>query len=85
MSFFDPWYIVVAGFFSLIGFAAFLYGKRQEDFKCIILGLLLCGVSYFISDPLILSLVSIVIVAFLFSESIARWLQSFQGDDSPPA
>lgn len=68
-------YLVVAGITSLIGTGAFIYGKKMEDMKCIFLGILLCLVSYFVTDPLYLTLVSIPLVAGLFSEKISWWLQ----------
>lgn len=68
-------YLVVAGITSLIGTGAFMYGKSMSDMKCIFIGILLCCVSYFVTDPLYLTLVSIPLVAGLFGEKLVWWMQ----------
>jgi len=36
--------------FSGIGFVAFMYGKKQGQFRLMLVGLLLMGYSYFVSN-----------------------------------
>lgn len=66
----DPGYLFVSMVISAFGFGAFLYGKKRPDAKAMLIGIAMMGCTYFISSVPILLLVSGVLVAALFSESI---------------
>ena len=43
---------IIAGLlFGTIGFAAFIYGKKQGSWKPLVIGLVLMGYPYFVTDP----------------------------------
>ena len=71
---FDPWYMLVALVASGIGMGAFMYGKKQADGKFLFLGGVIFAVTYFITDPLYLALVTAVLTALLFSDPIVNAL-----------
>ena len=45
--------LFVAFFVGLVGFAVFLYGKRQSRLPHLLAGVLLMAYPYFVDDPLI--------------------------------
>ena len=80
MDFFNPWYIIIAGVGSCIGMGAFIYGKRMQDAKCMFVGIGLCAVSYFITEPLTLGVISALLVGVLFSNPIIQMLEGPRKD-----
>ncbi|MCX5715154.1 MAG: hypothetical protein NT033_10265 [Candidatus Omnitrophica bacterium] len=52
--------------FGLIGFAAFLYGKKSQTLRPILIGLALMMYPYFISGTFFLYLVGIALTAALY-------------------
>ena len=52
--------------FGAIGFAAFLYGKKNKFFRPIIIGITLMAYPYFISGTFFLYLVGIALTAALY-------------------
>lgn len=52
--------------FSLIGFAAFLYGKRSANFSYMAIGAVLIGYTYFVSDTLLLYLIGAALCGALY-------------------
>ena len=52
--------------FGTIGFLAFIYGKRQSNFKTMAIGIALMAYPYFVSNTAVMCLVGIVLVAALF-------------------
>ena len=72
MEYFTPGYIAVAGFFGMIGMGACMYGKKARDVQSLIIGVLLCGVSYLVTEPVTLAIISSFITALLFSRQIHR-------------
>ncbi len=52
--------------FGLIGFAAFLYGKKSKSFRPMLIGLALMMYPYFISGTFFLYLVGIALTAALY-------------------
>jgi len=58
--------IVVVVVFSLIGLAAFRYGKRESELRPVVLGLALMFYGYFVSDAWISLLVGCVLTALIF-------------------
>lgn len=76
----DPWYMLVAMVVSAIGMGAFMYGKKMGDGKFLMVGGALFVVTYFITDPIWLSLVSLLLCVVLFSNPIQKLLAG----SSPP-
>lgn len=62
--------ILAAGIFSLIGLAAFTYGKRTSRFGPLIGGIALMFFPYFVHSILVMVLIGVAILAgmFLFPE-----------------
>jgi hypothetical protein len=58
--------IVVAVFFSLVGFAAFRYGKKEGEFRPLVLGIALMFYGYFFSNAWLELLVGGVLTALIF-------------------
>ena len=52
--------------FGGIGFVAFVFGKRNSEFKPLIIGILLMGYPLFIKNTMVLYLVGIVLTVILF-------------------
>ena len=58
---------LIGGFlFSGIGFIAFMYGRKNEEFRPMILGLVLMVYPYFFKGTMALYLVGIVLTLILF-------------------
>ena len=73
MEMFNIWYIIVASIASAIGLGAVSYGRKMQEFKFILVGISLFAVTYFITNPPLLALVSTLLTAFLFSDRIYWW------------
>jgi hypothetical protein len=58
--------IVVAVFFSLVGLAAFRYGKKEGQFRPLFLGLALMFYGYFFSNAWLSLLVGGALTALIF-------------------
>ena len=52
--------------FGCIGFIAFSYGRKMENFRALIIGLILMIYPYFVSQTLLLYLVGIILCALLY-------------------
>ena len=52
--------------FGAIGFVAFVYGKKQSIWQPLVIGILLMGYPYFVSDTVPLYVVGIVLTAALY-------------------
>ena len=52
--------------FGSVGFIAFVYGKKQTNFKIMILGALLMAYPYFIQNTLLIYVIGAVLTAALF-------------------
>ncbi len=58
---------ILAGiFFGSIGFAAFIYGKKQTSLKALVIGLILIVYPYLVSNPIALWVIGIVLTLALF-------------------
>ena len=58
--------IVVVAIFSLVGFAAFRYGRKNDETRPMLLGAALMVYGYFISDPWLSLAVGGVLTALIF-------------------
>jgi hypothetical protein len=58
--------IVIAAFFGLIGFAAFRYGKKNEEPRRLFLGIALMAYGYFVSNALVSLGIGVVLTLLLF-------------------
>ena len=52
--------------FGSIGFAAFLYGKKQSSFKALVIGMILMVYPYFVPNLIALYAVGVVLTVMLF-------------------
>ena len=52
--------------FSVIGIAAFVYGKKSQSLRPIIIGIILMGYPYFFSKTIIIYTIGILLTAFLY-------------------
>ncbi len=60
------WSILAAIIFSIIGWCAFRFGKREGNMRPIILGITLMVYPYFISNTWVMLLIGIALTAALF-------------------
>ncbi|WP_035051712.1 hypothetical protein [Andreprevotia chitinilytica] len=59
--------VLFAGFlFSLIGFIAFRYGKKQQQMKTMIIGIALMVYPYFVPETWMLYLIGVALCAGLY-------------------
>ena len=58
--------IVIAVFFSLVGFAAFRYGKKNGEPRSLFLGIALMAYGYFVSNAWISLGIGAVLTLLLF-------------------
>lgn len=63
---FSVWGLMGGMLFGTIGFVAFIYGKKNSEFKPMILGILLMGYPYFVRGSIALYLTGIVLTTVLF-------------------
>lgn len=53
MDFGDPWSLFTGLIVGLIGTVIFLYGKKQQNLKCLGAGVVLCVFPYFVTSVLL--------------------------------
>jgi hypothetical protein len=58
--------ILVVVFFSLVGFAAFRYGKKDGEVRPMLLGVALMAYGYFVSNVWLSLVVGCVLTALIF-------------------
>ena len=58
--------ILASVLFGSIGFAAFIYGKKQSNFKALIIGMVLMVYPYFVQNPIALFAIGAVLTVLLF-------------------
>ena len=78
----DPWYMCMALLSGMIGMGAAMYGKKMSDFKSMIIGTLLMGIAYFITNPILLTIATVLLTAGLFSTPIQRYLAESKNIES---
>ena len=58
--------ILASVIFGSIGFAAFIYGKKQSSFKVLVIGIILMVYPYFVQNPIALFAIGGVLTVALF-------------------
>ena len=58
--------LIVVGFFSLVGLAAFSYGKKNGETRPMLVGVALMVYGYFVSNAWLSLLVGAVLTAYIF-------------------
>ena len=58
--------LIVIAFFSLVGLAAFSYGKKNGEVRPMLLGAALMAYGYFVSNAWISLLVGVALTALIF-------------------
>ncbi|MFH1692383.1 MAG: hypothetical protein ABIC68_07490 [Candidatus Omnitrophota bacterium] len=61
------WSALIGGIlFGCVGFVAFIYGKKNAEFKPMILGVLLMGYPYFFKNTIAVYVAGVVLTVLLF-------------------
>lgn len=63
----NPWSIFSGLVLGLIGMALLIYGKKQMDLRCIVGGLALCVLPYFVVSLLVLWGLSVAVLGGLWA------------------
>lgn len=63
---FSLWGMVGGLLFGAIGFVAFVYGKKNAEFRPMVIGALLMGYPYFVRGTVALYLVGVVLTSALY-------------------
>jgi len=58
--------ILASVIFGSIGFAAFVYGKKQASAKALVIGVVLMVYPYFVPNPIALFAIGTVLTVLLF-------------------
>ena len=58
--------IVIAIVFSIVGYAAFRYGRKNGESKPLMIGIALMAYGYFVSNPWVSLGIGAALTAFLF-------------------
>ncbi len=58
--------ILASVIFGSIGFGAFIYGKKQSNFKALVIGVILMVYPYFVSNSIALFATGVVLTVLLF-------------------
>jgi len=58
--------ILASVIFGSIGFAAFIYGKKQANFKALVIGVVLMVYPYFVANPIALFTIGGALTLALF-------------------
>ena len=58
--------ILASLIFGSIGFGACVYGKKQSNFKALVIGVLLMVYPYFVQNPIALFAIGTVLTVLLF-------------------
>jgi len=58
--------LAASGFFSLIGFVFFVYGKKNSVFTPMVIGIALMAYTYFVSNLLLLCGIGVVLIIVFF-------------------
>ena len=58
--------ILASVIFGSIGFAACIYGKKQSNFKALVIGVILMVYPYFVENPIALCAIGVVLTLALF-------------------
>ncbi len=58
--------ILASVIFGSIGLGAFIYGKKQSNFKALVIGIVLMAYPYFLTNAIALYATGVVLTAVLF-------------------
>ena len=58
--------ILASVFFGSIGFGAFIYGKKQSNFKALVIGVILMVYPYFVANTIALFATGTILTVLLF-------------------
>ena len=59
---FDPTSLLISFLFGSVGFVGFVYGRRMSRFPHMVAGVLLMAYPLVVGDPLIMTIVGLVII-----------------------
>ena len=63
---FNWWNILGGIVFSIIGWYAFIHGKREKSVRPMVIGVLLMGYPYFVANTLLFFVIGIALTAALY-------------------
>lgn len=66
MNLFDANFLFASLIWGSVGVGYFIYGKKQQEPVPLVGGVVMIGVSYFVASALLMSLVSLAIMAAVF-------------------
>ena len=66
MGGFSMWGLIWTVIFNGIGFIAFVYGKKNSEFKPLITGIVLMGYPLFVKDTIMILVVGVVLTVVLY-------------------
>ncbi len=66
MNLFDANFLFASLIWGSVGVGYFIYGKKQREPVPLVGGVVMIGVSYFVASALLMSLVSLAIMAAVF-------------------
>ena len=63
---FSPPVMILGGIFSLIGMAAFVYGRRTDRIGMVLGGIALTVFPYFVGNPAVMALIGVATIAGMY-------------------
>lgn len=63
---FNPPVMILGGIFSLIGMAAFVYGRRTDRIGMVLGGIALTVFPYFVGNPAVMALIGVATIAGMY-------------------
>ena len=66
MNLFDANFLFASLIWGSVGVGYFIYGKKQQEPVPLVGGLVMIGISYFVASALLMSLISLAIMAAVF-------------------
>ncbi|MHB8731673.1 MAG: hypothetical protein ACYDAB_07775 [bacterium] len=62
----NPATFILGGLFSLIGMAAFVYGRKTDRIGMILGGIVLSVFPYFVGNPVAIALIGLIVMAGMY-------------------
>ena len=78
----DPTFLMLSMISGSIGMGAFMYGKRMQDGKALLVGIALMACTWFVTSLLGLTAITLLLCGVLFSNPIQAAIQA-RGKETP--
>jgi hypothetical protein len=66
VNLFSPSFLFASLIWGSVGFGYFIYGKKQQSLAPMVGGIVMMGVSYFVSSALLMSLICILLIVAIY-------------------